>query len=109
MGTWQMDQKPSHLKVIIDLARSLVVHVQLFSEETTGAMGRVIKQNTSCTSEEEKTTSVPNEFEEFDATIQHARKTRKSIGTSNAKRKRIPTAKVPTQKGAVCEERRVRR
>ena len=39
MSTWQMDHKFSHFKIIVDLARSIVVNVQLFSKGREGAMG----------------------------------------------------------------------
>ena len=40
MGRWPMDHNSSHIKIGNNLARSMVVYVQMRSEESKAAMGQ---------------------------------------------------------------------
>ena len=67
--------------------------------------GRVIMQKTSCTSEEENSTCLFRaKLKTFTPLVSTPEIFRELFGTSSAMRKRIPTAKAPTQKGALSEE-----
>ena len=91
----RLDQNKSHIETRNNLARSVVIHVQMCSKERKAEMGHCKKNKIQAARQKSKIHDIlPDGVEEFNTTIQNARKPLEiqvEPAMSRVKRKRIVT------------------